>query len=127
MAYERDERTVNNEAAFREEMAAEAVPVPVRSDMTLPENERPRYSDQEDGDHRHEHEDSRERAGGKATGIIAIILSVLSLFILPVLFGAAGIIVGFIARRQGAHSLGNWAIGIGVVSIIISLFFAPFF
>ncbi|WP_416728990.1 hypothetical protein [Fictibacillus sp. JL2B1089] len=127
MAYERDERTVNNEAAFREEMAAEAVPVPVRSDMTLPENERPRYSEQEDGDHRHEHEDSRERAGGKATGIIAIILSVLSLFILPVLFGAAGIIVGFIARRQGAHSLGNWAIGIGVVSIIISLFFAPFF
>ncbi|MBH0158466.1 DUF4190 domain-containing protein [Fictibacillus sp. 5RED26] len=125
MAYERDERTINNEAAFREEMAAEAVPVPVRSDMTLPENERPRYSDRDD--HRHEHEDSRERAGGKATGIIAIILSVLSLFILPVLFGAAGIIVGFIARRQGAHSLGNWAIGIGVVSIIISLFFAPFF
>ncbi|MBH0166379.1 DUF4190 domain-containing protein [Fictibacillus sp. 7GRE50] len=125
MAYERDERTINNEAAFREEMAAEAVPVPVRSDMTLPENERPRYSDRDD--HRHEHEDSQERAGGKATGIIAIILSVLSLFILPVLFGAAGIIVGFIARRQGAHSLGNWAIGIGVVSIIISLFFAPFF
>ncbi|MBN3556151.1 DUF4190 domain-containing protein [Fictibacillus nanhaiensis] len=127
MAYERDDRTINNnEAVFREEMAAEAVPVPVRSEMTLPENERPRYSNHDDH-HKHEHEDSRERAGGKATGIIAIILSVLSLFILPVLFGAAGIIVGFIARRQGAHSLGNWAIGIGVVSIIISLFFAPFF
>ncbi|MFG6494161.1 DUF4190 domain-containing protein [Fictibacillus sp. UD] len=125
MAYERDERNIN-EAGFREEMAAEAVPVPVRSDMTLPENERPRYADREK-DHRHEHEVNRERAGGKAAGVIAIILSVLSLFILPVLFGAAGIIVGFIARRQGAHSLGNWAIGIGIVSIIISLFFAPFF
>ncbi|KZE68391.1 hypothetical protein AWM68_16055 [Fictibacillus phosphorivorans] len=125
MAYERDERNLN-EADFREEMAAEAVPVPVRSDLTLPENEQPRYADR-DKDHRHEHEGNRERAGGKAAGMIAIILSVLSLFILPVLFGAAGIIVGFIARRQGAHSLGNWAIGIGIVSIIISLFFAPFF
>lgn len=125
MAYERDERNLN-EAGFREEMAAEAVPVPVRSDLTLPENEQPRYADR-DKDHRHENGVNRERAGGKAAGVIAIILSVLSLFILPVLFGAAGIIVGFIARRQGAHSLGNWAIGIGIVSIIISLFFAPFF
>ncbi|GGB50349.1 DUF4190 domain-containing protein [Fictibacillus barbaricus] len=122
MAYEeKDERRIN-EADYREEMAAEAVPI--RSDMTLPENERPRFAD---NDHRHEHEGKREREGGRATGMIAIILSVLSLFILPVLFGAAGIIVGFIARRQGAKSLGNWAIGIGIVSIIISLFFAPFF
>lgn len=122
MAYEeKDERRIN-EADYREEMAAEAVPI--RSDMTLPENERPRFAD---NDHRYEQEGKREREGGRATGMIAIILSVLSLFILPVLFGAAGIIVGFIARRQGAKSLGNWAIGIGIVSIIISLFFAPFF
>jgi hypothetical protein len=122
MAYEeKDERRIN-EADYREEMAAEAVPI--RSDMTFPENERPRFAD---NDHRHEQEGKREREGGRATGMIAIILSVLSLFILPVLFGAAGIIVGFIARRQGAKSLGNWAIGIGIVSIIISLFFAPFF
>jgi hypothetical protein len=121
MADERNERNIN-EADYREEMAAEAAPV--KSDMVYPEYERPRTTDK---DHHREHEEEREREGGRAAGVIAIILSVLSLFIAPVLFGAAGIIVGFVARRQGAQTLGNWAIGIGIVSIIISLFFAPFF
>ncbi|MBY6035474.1 DUF4190 domain-containing protein [Fictibacillus nanhaiensis] len=122
MAYEKNERDIN-EADFREEMAAEAVPV--RSDMTFPENERPHLDDGRDRGH--VHQERKEREGGRATGVIALILSVLSLFILPVLLGAAGIIVGFVARRQGAKMLGNWAIGIGIVSVIISLFFAPFF
>ncbi|OOE09911.1 hypothetical protein [Fictibacillus arsenicus] len=121
MADDRNERNIN-EVDYREEMAAEAVPV--KSDMVYPESERPRLADR---DHRRGHEEEREREGGKATGVIALILSVLSLFIAPVLFGAAGIIVGFVARRQGANTLGNWAIGLGIVSIIISLFFAPFF
>ncbi|MCM3716835.1 DUF308 domain-containing protein [Fictibacillus phosphorivorans] len=112
----------NNEADYFEEMAAEAVPV--KNGMVYPESERPRSVDR---DHRHEHKEGREREGGKAAGVIALILSVLSLFIAPVLFGAAGIIVGFVARRQGSETLGNWAIGLGIVSIIISLFFAPFF
>lgn len=64
---------------------------------------------------------------GQGFGWTAIALSILSLFVLPVLFGAAGIIVGFIARRRGAETLGSWAIGIGAVSIIIGLFIAPFF
>jgi hypothetical protein len=111
-----------NESDYREETAAELATV--RGDMTLPENEGPRAIDR---DHARSRDERHVREGGKATGVIAIILSVLSLFILPVLFGVAGIIVGFIARRQGANSLGNWAIGIGIVSIVISLFFAPFF
>lgn len=121
MADERNERDIN-EAEYQEEFAAEAVPV--RSDMTYPENERPRFADK---DIRNDNEETDEKEGGRATGVIALILSVLSLFIIPVLMGAAGIIVGFVARRQGARTLGNWAIGIGIVSIIISLFFAPFF
>jgi hypothetical protein len=64
---------------------------------------------------------------GQGIGWTAIALSIISLFVLPVLLGAAGIIVGFIARRQGAETLGSWAIGIGAVSIIIRLFIAPFF
>jgi hypothetical protein len=121
MADERNTRDID-EAQYREETAAEVAPI--RSDLTLPENEQPRFTER---DHRRDYEERHERVGGKATGVIGIILSVLSLFIIPVLFGAAGIIVGFVARRQGAHSLGNWAIGIGIVSIVISLFFAPFF
>lgn len=69
-----------------------------------------------------------ERAGeGRGIGFLALALSIISLFILPVILGAAGIIVGFIARRRGARGTGAWAIGIGVVSIILGIFIMPFF
>lgn len=64
---------------------------------------------------------------GRGVGTFAIVLSILSLFFLPILLGAAGIVVGFISRRAGANALGNWAIGIGAVSIIMTVFFSPFF
>ncbi|WP_106406319.1 DUF308 domain-containing protein [Bacillus marinisedimentorum] len=64
---------------------------------------------------------------GRGVGYAALALSIISLFVFPVLMGAAGIIVGFVARRRGAAALGSWAIGIGIASLAISLFFAPFF
>jgi hypothetical protein len=64
---------------------------------------------------------------GKGVGIAALALSIISLFVLPILFGAAGIILGFVARRRGAEGLGSWAIGIGVISIIVGMFILPFF
>ncbi|WNF37749.1 DUF4190 domain-containing protein [Bacillaceae bacterium IKA-2] len=66
-------------------------------------------------------------AEGRGVGAFAIVLSIISLFFLPVILGAAGIIVGFIARRNNARGLGNSAIGIGAISIILTLFFSPFF
>lgn len=63
---------------------------------------------------------------GRAMGVFSLVLSILSLFILPVLLGAAGIIVGFVARRRSSSLIGNWAIGIGIVSILTSLFFSAF-
>ena len=70
----------------------------------------------------------RERAeGGTGLGTLALALSILSLFVLPILFGAAGIVLGFVARARGAQGLGSWAIGIGAVSIIIGIFILPFF
>ncbi|WP_246861091.1 hypothetical protein [Bacillus sp. REN3] len=63
---------------------------------------------------------------GRGLGYSALALSILSLFILPVLFGAAGIVLGIAARRRGA-ALGSWAIGIGTISILIGLFILPFF
>ncbi|AST06763.1 hypothetical protein AF2641_07775 [Anoxybacillus flavithermus] len=59
---------------------------------------------------------------GRGVGWLALALSVVSLFLMPVIMGAAGIIFGFIARRRGAETLGAWAIGIGAVSIILSFF-----
>lgn len=106
------------ESDFLEESAAEVTPRLGGFDRDTvnisPENERPENV-------------TEEGTGGRTMGAIALALSILSLFFLPVLMGAAGIIVGFIARRRGANGLGNWAIGIGAVSMIIALFIAPFF
>ena len=94
---------------YREETAAEiAAPVPLV--------------------HRRDREESRERAeGGTGMGWAALVLSILSLFVMPILFGAAGIVLGFIARRRGAEGLGAWAIGIGALSIVVGIFILPFF
>ena len=70
--------------------------------------------------------DEETETGGRGLAYSALALSILSLFILPVLFGAAGIILGFMARRRGS-ALGSWAIGIGVISILVGIFILPFF
>jgi hypothetical protein len=72
-------------------------------------------------------DDDRAEEGGRGMGFVAIALSILSLFVMPILFGAAGIVLGFMARRRGTTGLGNWAIGLGAVSIIVGIFIVPFF
>ncbi|MDQ0269466.1 hypothetical protein J2S17_001337 [Cytobacillus purgationiresistens] len=70
----------------------------------------------------------RENQGeGRGIGITALVLSIISLFVMPIILGAAGIILGFIANRRGATGFGSWAIGIGAISIIVGLFILPFF
>jgi hypothetical protein len=68
-----------------------------------------------------------ETSAGRGIGLSALALSIISLFVLPILFGAAGIILGFVARRRGATGTGNWAIGIGAISIFVGMFILPFF
>lgn len=65
--------------------------------------------------------------GGTLVGTLALIASIISLFMMPFLLGIVGIVAGFIARSKGAKSLGTWAIGIGAVSIIVGIFILPFF
>lgn len=99
----------NDPSEYREETAAE-IAGPVSLD-------RRRSSDQL----------GQIALGGSGFGYLALALSIISLFVLPVLLGAAGIILGFIARARGASGLGAWAIGIGIVSMIIGIFVTPFF
>lgn len=66
------------------------------------------------------------KEGGGAIGLSALALSILSLFVFPVLFGGAGIILGFIARGRGSAT-GTWAITIGAISLILGIFILPFF
>ncbi|MCR8847168.1 DUF4190 domain-containing protein [Rossellomorea sp. SC111] len=106
--YDNPETDVNRDD-YREETAAEiAAPMNVSRDFE---------------------DDAAEdtTTSGRVLGYSALALSILSLFILPVIMGAAGIVLGFVARRRGAEMLGAWAIGIGAVSIIVGLFVLPFF
>lgn len=97
---------------FREESAAEiAAPVPII---------RKREQQGQQGQ-------KGQAVGGTGMGTLALVLSILSLFVMPILFGAAGIVLGFVARRRGAEKLGAWAIGIGAISIVIGIFILPFF
>lgn len=63
---------------------------------------------------------------GNIPGWIGLALAVLSFFMMPIIFGAAAIIVGFFARSRDANWLGNTAIVLGAISIIVRLFFIPF-
>jgi hypothetical protein len=71
-------------------------------------------------------DDDVDTAGGTGMGWLALALSIIGLFFLPYVMGIAGIIVGFVARRQGARALGAWAIGIGIAVIILRLVASPF-
>ena len=98
---------------YREETAAEiAAPVPLA---------RPTFQE------RSKSGQGTRTEAGTGMGWAGLILSILSLFVMPILFGAAGIVLGFIARRRGAEGLGAWAIGIGAISIIVGIFILPFF
>ncbi|OCA91127.1 hypothetical protein A8F94_04510 [Bacillus sp. FJAT-27225] len=98
----------------REETAGEiAAPVQVRQNRNNKEGQQRNQAD--------------ENAGTSMLGYIALGLAILSLFFLPVLLGAAGIVLGFLAMRRGQSKAGGWAIGIGAVSLIIGMFIAPFF
>lgn len=68
-----------------------------------------------------------QEEGNTALGWTALVLSIVSLFFLPVLAGTIGVVTGFFAARNGARSLGTWAIAIGLFSIVLNLFIAPFF
>ncbi|MFB4166490.1 hypothetical protein [Virgibacillus sp. JSM 102003] len=61
-----------------------------------------------------------------AFGWVALALSIISFFIMPIILGGAGIIVGFISRNRDAETLGNTAIIAGAASILITLFVLPY-
>ncbi|ALX50547.1 hypothetical protein [Lentibacillus amyloliquefaciens] len=69
-------------------------------------------------------EDGREV--NSAFGWIALALSIISYFVMPIILAGAGIIMGFVSRNRGADTLGNTAIIAGAISILITLFILPY-
>ncbi|SDY53181.1 hypothetical protein SAMN05421736_102193 [Evansella caseinilytica] len=104
---------------FREETAAEYTPNPGalggRGTMEITSDKA-----------RDDIETEDETTGGRGLAAFAIALSIVSLLFLPIIFGAAGLVLGFMAVNRDQKALGYTAIVISAFSIIMSVFFAPF-
>ncbi len=124
-----------NEETYQEETAAEVAP---RLNETLEadqqddkENEQRSegqeigYREQISGIESMEEQREAEE-GSMALGWTALVLSLVSLFFLPVLMASAGIVAGFFAYRGGNRTLGLWAIGVGLFSLVMAFFVTPF-
>lgn len=68
-----------------------------------------------------------DRIGGQGMGWTGIVLSILAFFIYPVFLGIAGVIFGFFGYRQGAQTLGIWAMVLGGLAVLGALLFSPYF
>lgn len=134
-----DDPTYNDDPTFEEPIRDPVIDDPTT--MEVPPNvdnplQAPPNSTREEelateitADDRREVDRSDDDEGIQANNVmgwIALILSIASYFMMPVILGGAGIILGFIARNRGASTLGNTAIVAGIVSILITLFILPF-
>jgi len=111
-----DHREPNDERNFQEETAAEIAP----RVQTVPREER------DIDDYSFLDEVQEDSGGGRTLGVVGLVLAIASLFFLPFLLSLIGIGAGYFAYKRGATGLGKWAMGIGIVSLIGSLLFAPF-
>lgn len=99
---------------YLEETAAEVVPIQEQGEYR---RDRPLEEDKIE---------NRQIDTKSSIGIFALVLSILSLLFMPIVLGAAGIIAGIFARQREAKTMGNWAIALGAISIVVSLFLSPF-
>ncbi len=60
-------------------------------------------------------------------GYVAILLSIISLFLYPVIFGLMGFMAGISALKRRIRFLGIPAVMIGLFSVLAGLFVYPFF
>ncbi|MGD8192250.1 DUF456 domain-containing protein [Brevibacillus ginsengisoli] len=66
-----------------------------------------------------------DAAGG--LGMVGLGLSLLSLFMLPYLLAPIGIVLGYLAMRRNATTLGTWAMIVGAIAILGALIVYPYF
>lgn len=71
-------------------------------------------------------DDNTDDFMSQSFGWLAVVLAILAFFTMPVLFGVAGIVLGFISRNRGFVWLGNTAIVLSVLALIIQLIIFPF-
>lgn len=68
-----------------------------------------------------------EEINGQGLGWTGLVLSILAFFIYPILLGVAGAAFGYFGYRQGAQTLGIWAMVLGGLAVLGSVLFSPYF
>jgi hypothetical protein len=69
--------------------------------------------------------DREDAAGG--LGMVGLGLSILSLFLLPYIVAPIGMVLGYLAFRRNARTLGAWAMIVGAVAILGALVIYPYY
>lgn len=96
------------------------------AEVASPPLQRPISRDVNDRDVNDREERPGEQATGSGFGLTGLSLSVLSLFILPYLTAPVGIILGYMAYRRDARTLGLWAMILGAISIVGAMVVYPY-
>jgi len=71
--------------------------------------------------------DSGATTSNQSLGLIALAMSIASLFVLPQWFGLAGIVLGGASWFIGSRGLGLWSIIIGSISLIAYIVLVPYY
>jgi hypothetical protein len=66
-------------------------------------------------------------AGSRTVGYAGLLISLLSLFVWPVILGPAAVVLGIMAYRGGSRGLGTWSIGIGLLSFAAYFLLIPYY
>lgn len=107
-----------------EEYASEVATAP--RGMIQPEEDRPDESRQVKASQ--PMQTAKAGAGaGAGLGWTAMILALVSLFILPSILGPAAVVLGAFAYARGRKGLGAWSVVIGLISFVSYVLLAPMF
>ncbi|CAM5264793.1 hypothetical protein STENM36S_07233 [Streptomyces tendae] len=63
------------------------------------------------------------RRGGRTSGlaIAGLVCGIVGLFIMPIILGPLAIVFGAVALRQTGSAMAKWALGLGVVDILLMI------
>jgi hypothetical protein len=71
--------------------------------------------------------DTQADGGASGIGWTGLGLSILSLFLLPYIVAPIGVVLGYLAYRRNARTLGVWAMIVGAIAIIGALIIYPYY
>jgi hypothetical protein len=71
--------------------------------------------------------DTQPENGASGIGWTGLGLSILSLFLLPYIVAPIGMVLGYLAYRRNARTLGVWAMIVGAIAILGALIIYPYY